>query len=519
MAKANVDILVNARDRTKRVFMRMRDQLSRVNAQLRKMRVVTVAAAAAYLGFQKAKALMGDMLQAWAVQEDAQQDLRHALEATGQAVDELLPKYMQFTSELQNATNVGDELTLKLMAQATTMGVSETQLINVTKAAVALHDVYGMGLNESLKKVVRATQGQVNSLGELFPEILKAETQAEKLAIANERMAQTFEVAQRGTTTSAGALQSFQNNFGDVMEQMGRLLAPMLKMAADVFGKIAAYLQQTAGQWVPFMQMVAKTIANVLQWTVSETTKLFTMLQVGAENAAEVYELIGQSIVAYGEKIQAWMLRIGGAIAGFVVQLAKNVGPAIHNIFAGVMNAIKWVYDGIMELLGLTEKVATWDYSEFQKLPGLSMPDVGITTPGWDEGPAARRARELAESLSSRFFDKWDERKSTINSLFDAVEMPDLGNLEIGFEEGVKLDKDDLSSVFGDLGSQQRSRDVGELSAALSRTLIRGRRAEADDEAVKAQRANNEILKNVGKVLAKIEKNTANRNFRVINNF
>lgn len=160
-------------------------------------------------------------VNAYAQAEAAQEGLSSAIRATNQSVASLMPNLQKLQGDIQRLTIYEDDAVAAAQKLAVNMGVSGTAIEDVTKAAVALGQYYGDNLEASTQAVIRATQGQWRELGRLFPEIKNANSESERMAILNRKVAEGMQQAQERAKTTAGAFKQFQNVMGDVWEEVG----------------------------------------------------------------------------------------------------------------------------------------------------------------------------------------------------------------------------------------------------------------------------------------------------------
>src|SRR5690554_5072204 len=90
-------------------------------------------------------------VEAAGIQEQAEAKLRAAIEANGKAVDETFKSHVEFASQLQKLTTVGDETTIELIQMAEAMQSDAPQ--QAAQGAIALSKAYGMNLQAALKGV------------------------------------------------------------------------------------------------------------------------------------------------------------------------------------------------------------------------------------------------------------------------------------------------------------------------------------------------------------------------------
>ena len=194
----------------------------KASAGLKKVAVAAGGLAATYKVVSKA---LGAMMDAWAVQEKSEIRLRSALKATGQEVAGNTVAIQKFTSALQKQTNIGDEVTIGLVATATAMGATSDEAMRATEAAVGLSESLGMGLDASLKAVINAQEGNYQQLQRYIPALKGVTDETEAWAIINDSVEAGLISLSEQTGTFTGQMTALKNAWGDYLEQLGRYLS------------------------------------------------------------------------------------------------------------------------------------------------------------------------------------------------------------------------------------------------------------------------------------------------------
>jgi len=208
-----------------------------------------IAKRLAMIGAVVGGALLAGSLKAAATQEKADKLLAVSLKNVGEEGDAAFIKLKNFAGELQKITVHGDEGTQELMALALAMGVTVDEMEGATKGAIGLAKSFKIDLSASMKMVALGINGDFNMLQRFIPALKSATSQAEKLAIMNQAMADGFVLAQAETETAEGKMMQLKNTMGDVGEKIGQALLPVL---SDLFGKMQGWLsenEEQIGKW------------------------------------------------------------------------------------------------------------------------------------------------------------------------------------------------------------------------------------------------------------------------------
>lgn len=165
-------------------------------------------------------------VQAYAKQQKAERELTAALNAHGQAGEDLLPIYKRIASRIQDATGTADEFTLSVMAQMRQLGVQAHQLEEAAKGHVALMHA-GMGSDTATRALSAAMQGNYSLLTRYIPAIREAGTEEERAAILQGFLTRNYEAAQEELKTLSGRWREFRGRVGDAMENIGEAISKM----------------------------------------------------------------------------------------------------------------------------------------------------------------------------------------------------------------------------------------------------------------------------------------------------
>jgi len=199
---------------------------------------VAIAAGAAFAAYKILSKGVKAVTDAWAIQEKSLIKVRSALKASGQEVDKNTRQIENFTAALQRQTNIGDEVTISLVAQAVAMGQTATEAQRATQTAVGLSDALGIGLDAALRAVVNAQEENYQQLQRYIPALKGVTDQTEAWEIINKSAEAGIISLSAQTETFAGQTTRLNNAWGDYLEQIGRSLAD-----GGVLAKLSSVLE------------------------------------------------------------------------------------------------------------------------------------------------------------------------------------------------------------------------------------------------------------------------------------
>jgi hypothetical protein len=126
------------------------------------------------------------------------------------------------------------------MQMAAAQGITADKMEEATKGAIGLSKAFGINSRRAILGISNAMQGQFTTLQRYIPELRTAETEAEKMAIVQEKMAAGFEVAKAEADNGYGAMQQLNNAVGDYKETLGQSIAEGMKPFTEWLTRIVS---------------------------------------------------------------------------------------------------------------------------------------------------------------------------------------------------------------------------------------------------------------------------------------
>lgn len=184
---------------------------------------VAAGITAAILAAKKYIETLKQANEAYKVQEKAESALAKAAENNPYLNRESVQHLKDYASEIQNASNFGDEGTIDVMAQLAASGRSESEIMKLVAAAADYAAAKHISLESAVQNLNKSYSGLAGELGELFPEVKALTAEQLKNGEAVDIIAQKYkgfakEAADSGTQA--------KNAFGDFMESIGRIANP-----------------------------------------------------------------------------------------------------------------------------------------------------------------------------------------------------------------------------------------------------------------------------------------------------
>jgi len=293
-------------------------------------------------------ALGGLAVKAFAEQEQADNKLKAALQASGQYSAAQMKTLQAYATEIQNTTLIGDDAVESTMQMGLSMGISAERIKDATQSAIGLSKAYGLELNQAMKLVANAEEGNFTALGRTIPAIKSAATESEKLAIYQKAVAQGFSQATAEIEGDSGKLLHLKNILGETIEIGGQVVLQFLSPAILAFKEFNLWLQssdESTRKWVVGIALAVAAIGPLLMLfsKLLLAYRAFVIVQAavsaGLAGQAIAANASGLALVAY--KIATIAATIATKGLGAAIK-ANPIGLLISGLLIGVGALVKW---------------------------------------------------------------------------------------------------------------------------------------------------------------------------------
>lgn len=453
--------------------------------------------ALAYLGFRALQGLLSGMVKfadAFNTQTTAVNGLAKALQLSGEFSEQSMQSHKAFAAQMQAGANVGDEVTLGLMKQASMLGVSDEELQNVTKTAIGLSEATGIELNTALKRTVGAMSGVMGELGEVIPTVRQAQTEEEKLAAVTAIAAKGFEQKKSSIESLRGIMTKARNTIGDMMEKIGELLSPILKVVYEGFHVLALAVQSSIDDLIEMgggLESIETVARAFVQTIVRRFLAMHAAVQIVFKNFGKVVELA----MAFGK-----------------LKILNFVGDVTHFFTVNLPGIFAWFGRNVFALFRDSFKLIITVATNFAKMLGrIIMAAWEFISSGFEGGFSA-----LGESLGEAIGNGLTEGFVASTEALPELTGRQLTETEKNLQKTVTNISSDLRTKFDDLLRERlglmdaMAVDAGELDPlkAMKKT---GKEDKAQAQAFESRlltRAPVEVT--MLDVLKKIDNNTSN---------
>lgn len=272
----------------------------------------------------------------YAKQEKAEEDLRAALDASGQSAAKYHEKLKAAAAAIQRLTVYGDEAVMPVMSLGLNMGVTADEIDKATRMAIGLSKAFGMDLNIAMRGTALALKGEFTLLNRYIPELRILQDETEKMAALQKRAAAGWAQAQAEARTFAGRVRQLKNEYGDLAEQLGGALLPLARDFVGWLRGAAPKIQRWLDQNKELIPTLAKVAAGLLAVAVvagpiGRLTSGVSLLvtSIGAAKVGVAALAVGVGVLSY---------KLGEAISkalGLDVALSRLIVPDAPRTTAG----------------------------------------------------------------------------------------------------------------------------------------------------------------------------------------
>ena len=214
-----------------------------LNSNLGGMNKTALATAGAVAGVavavKKTVDALNDCEAAYKIQRNAEIALAQAAKNNPYLNNESVYNLRNFASELQSMSNIGDEVSLKVMSQLAATGRNEEQIIQIMKAAADMAAVTGEDIASAATKLNATLNGNAGMLGRQIESINNLTKEELESGRAIEIVAQQYNGS---AAAMADNTVQLANAWGDFKENIGRgwskVTAPVKQFFLDVLNDI-----------------------------------------------------------------------------------------------------------------------------------------------------------------------------------------------------------------------------------------------------------------------------------------
>ena len=300
-------------------------------------------------------------------------------------------RLMQQAAELQSRSIYGDEAIIEQQAFLAALGLTETQINDTINAAAQLSAALGMEFSSAVRNLSKTYSGLAGELGESIPALrnLTAEEMAAGAAIAyvNDNYKGFAETAAQ---TGTGPLVQLKNTLGDLAEQFGTILVPVIQKLATKLKEIAEKFQKLSPEtreWITAIAALAAAIGPLLVVAGKLTSGLSAVIAVlpsfGAAVSTFITTPVGGAIAALATVV-GLLIRAKNAAAAYKKEFVDDATAGFYQkgynqtmtafssaSTAEIERALREQRAAFENLSGAEGKLSKKEYDRLGRLPGI----------------------------------------------------------------------------------------------------------------------------------------------------
>ena len=177
-----------------------------------------------------------------------------------QGREDIQRRLMAQAAELQSRSTFGDEEFIAQQAYLASLGMTERQINDVIEASAQLSTATGMTLEAAVKNLAKTYGGLTGKLGESLPALKDMTEEQLRNGEAVKYVLEHFKgYAEAAAQSGAGSMKQLKNQLGDLAEQLGIILLPILQKIVSWVSNLATWFQNLS----PTTQKVIVVIASL----------------------------------------------------------------------------------------------------------------------------------------------------------------------------------------------------------------------------------------------------------------
>lgn len=383
----------------------------------------------------------------------------------------------EYASQVQRVLGIGDEVSLQLMKQAELLGISKDQTDEAAMAAIGLAKATGTGTSESLKKVTQAMNGNANALAEVIPSIRDMQTEEEKLAAINELVTRGLDEQKAQMSGLEGIQTRATNSWGDMLEVIGQILAPLRAIIAQGFAVFAETMQSVLVPAVNLASDAMAALPTILDWVSQAVVGAITFVEVVVTNFPKIVEAAVLQAELYWTQLAETVKHVFTVtIPSYLQWFGDNWLNMLADVFnAGLTIAQNYVRNYADILIRLWEyvssgfsggaealftdvaNIATRSLLDGFESQTASLPEIAERKLTEKEQSLKDRIGQIGADLGTQFASKFDARMQAVGETFE------------GFSTQANLTANQAAATL-----QKAAATTGTLTATESRLQTRG---------------------------------------------
>lgn len=187
------------------------------------------------------------MFGAFAEAETISIRLNAVLQSNGRNVEETRQQYNRFAGDIQALTVLDDDAVLSLLNLAESFELTGDAAQEAAKNAISLAAVTGGSAESMIRLTAALAKGDVEramQMARMVPQLRGITKESEFLAKATQLISTGWETAQAEAGSASGQLKQLSNAFGNLMEDLGEIVAKAIKPLVSWIQKVVIWFQE-----------------------------------------------------------------------------------------------------------------------------------------------------------------------------------------------------------------------------------------------------------------------------------
>lgn len=214
------------------------------------------------------------------VQMQAEERLLTALKGR----EDVQKRLIASAAELQSRSILGDEVIIGQQAYLAALGLTEKQINDVVEAAAQLSAATEMTLESAVKNLAKTFGGLTGELGESIPAMKQFTAEQLKSGAAVDYVLNNYKgYAETIANSGLGPLRQLKNSLGDLSEELGMVLMPVVQEVVGWVQHLVTWLQNLSPATKTTIVIVGGLVAAIgpLSLGLGTVLKLLPLLKAG----------------------------------------------------------------------------------------------------------------------------------------------------------------------------------------------------------------------------------------------
>ena len=296
-------------------------------------------------------------------QDNATNRFAASLRSLGALTPQAVKSFEDYSSSLQKITTVGDEVITSNAALLVSIGhLTGDGLKQATKAALDLAAGMQMDVGSAFNIVAKAAEGHVSVLGRYGIHLKETGDKALDFKNAMAALEGAFGgQAEAKAQTFAGSMMQLKNAFGDILEEMGKVIVNN--------GAFIKAISGLKGVFELISEAVARNKDALIAWTGEALGTAIAVMGDFIEVAGWLAQRIGPALemaIGFGKAailgLEVAILSVGSTIEGFILRMQGMSQSDIDNKLIGTTEQINVLKEAMTANTASTvENMAAYD--------------------------------------------------------------------------------------------------------------------------------------------------------------